>query len=133
MLERIDLLAGEVRYRAKQFDAAIGDFERIGKSESPLAAAAMFNAALSWLQKGDETKFLADAEEFGKKAKDQKSAGDLRLEAGLTEAAKDDPRAPDSLRTFLREFPNSERASEAWVALAHSVLMPGAPAVAMSL
>lgn len=118
VLERIDLQAGEVRYRAKQFDAAIGDFERIGKSESPLAAAAMFNAALGWLQKGDETKFLADAEEFGKKAKDEKSSGDLRLEAGLTEAAKDDPRAPDSLRTFLREFPNSERASEAWVALA---------------
>ena len=118
LVDRIDLLAGEIRYRAKQFDAAIGDFERIGKSQSPLASAAMFNAALGWLQKGDENKFLADADEFGKQVNDEASVGDLRLEAALTEAAKGDARAADSLRTFLREFPNSERGSEAWVALA---------------
>src|SRR5439155_3602103 len=66
----------------------------------------------------DNTRFLADAEEFGNKSRDEKSRADLRLEAGLTEAAKGDPRAADSLRTFLREFPTAERASEAWVALA---------------
>jgi TolA-binding protein len=78
----------------------------------------MFNAALSWLQKGDEARFLADAEDFGNKTKDENSRADLRLEAGLMDAAKGDPRAADSLRTFLREFPTAERASEAWVALA---------------
>jgi TolA-binding protein len=78
----------------------------------------MFNAALSWLQKGDEARFLADAEEFGNKTKDEKSRADLQLEAGLIEATKGDLRASDSLRTFLREFPTAERASEAWVALA---------------
>src|SRR5256886_12548689 len=61
---------------------------------------------------------MADAEEFGKKTKDEKSRADLRLEAGLMEAAKGDPRATDSLRNFLREFPEAERGSEAWVALA---------------
>jgi TolA-binding protein len=61
---------------------------------------------------------LADAEEFGNKSKDEKSRADLRLEAGLMEAAKGDARAADSLRNFLRDFPSAERASEAWVALA---------------
>src|SRR5437763_15926023 len=78
----------------------------------------MINAALSWLQKGDEARVLATAEEFGSKAKDEQSQTNLRLEAGLMEAAKADPRAADALRNFLREFPNAERASEAWVALA---------------
>ena len=118
VLDRVNLLAAQIQYRAKHFDAATAGFDQIAHSDSPLASPAMFNAALSWLQKGDEVRFLADAEEFGNKTKDEKSRADLRLEAGLMEAAKGDPRAPDSLRTFLREFPTAERASEAWVALA---------------
>src|SRR5256885_6091286 len=118
VLDRVNLFAAQIQYRAKHFDAAIAGFDQIAHSDSPLALPAMFNAALSWLQKGDETRFLADAEEFGNKTKDEKSRADLQLEAGLMEAAKGDPRAADSLRTFLREFPTAERASEAWVALA---------------
>jgi TolA-binding protein len=118
VLDRVNLLAAQVQYYGKHFDAATAGFDHIAHSESPLASLAMFNAALSWLQKGDEARFLADAEEFGNKTKDEKSRADLRLEAGLMEAGKGDPRAADSLRTFLREFPTAERASEAWVALA---------------
>src|SRR5205085_3725914 len=118
VLDRVNLLAAQVQYRAKHFDAATAGFDHIAHSDSPLASPAMFDAALSWLQKGDEARFLADAEEFGNKTKDEKSRADLRLEAGLMEAGKGDPRAADSLRTFLREFPTAERASESWVALA---------------
>ena len=118
VLDRVTLLAAQIQYRAKHFNAATAGFDQIGHSDSTLASLAMFNAALSWLQKGDEARFLADAEEFGKKTKDEKSRADLRLEAGLMEAAKGDPRASDSLRDFLREFPEAERAAEAWVALA---------------
>jgi hypothetical protein len=118
VLDRVNLLAAKIQYHAKHFDAATVAFDQIAHSDSALASPAMFNAALSWLQKGDEARFLADAEEFGSKTKDEKSRADLRLEAGLTEAAKGDPRAADSLRTFLREFPTAGRASEAWVALA---------------
>ena len=118
VLERVNLLAAQIQYRAKHFEDATASFEQIGHSDSSLASLAMFNAALSWLQKGDEARFMADAEEFGKKTKDEKSRADLRLEAGLMEAAKGDPRATDSLHNFLREFPEAERGSEAWVALA---------------
>src|SRR5882724_12475256 len=67
VLERVNLLAAQIQYRAKHFEDATVSFEQIGHSDSNLASLAMFNAALSWLQKGDETRFLADAEEFGKK------------------------------------------------------------------
>jgi TolA-binding protein len=118
VLERVNFLAAQIQYHGKNFDAAIADFEQIGRSDSTLAPVAMFNAALSWLQKGDDSRFLADAEEFGNKTKGEKSPGEPRLEAGLIEAAKGDSRAADSLRNFLRDFPGAERASEAWVALA---------------
>src|SRR5256712_305803 len=118
VLERVNFLAAQIQYHGKNFDAAIADFEQIGRSDSTLAPVAMFNAALSWLQKGDDSRFLVDAEEFGNKTKGEKSPGEPRLEAGLMEAAKGDSRAADSLRNFLHDFPESERASEAWVALA---------------
>src|SRR5207237_5171131 len=93
VLERVNFLAAQMQYHGKNFDAAIADFEQIGRSDSTLAPVAMFNAALSWLQKGDEARFLANAEEFGNKTKDEKSGADLRLEAGLMEAARGDSRA----------------------------------------
>ena len=117
-LDRINLLAAQVQYRAKNFDAATAGFEQIAFSNSSLASVAMFNAAVARLKEGDQIRFLADVEELGKRTNDQKSRADLRLEAGLVAAAKGNPQAADSLRDFLREFPNTERASEAWVALA---------------
>jgi TolA-binding protein len=117
-LDRVNLLAAEIKYRAKRFDAATADFEQVARSNSKLAPVAMFNAALGSLQQRDETRFVANVEELGKKASDQKSSADLRLEAGLSEAANGDPRAADSLNSFVRDFPTSERASEALVALA---------------
>src|ERR1700736_1138857 len=129
VLDRVNLLAAQIQYHAKHFEAATAGFDQIAHSDSPLASLAMFNAALSWLQKGDEARFLADAKDFGKKTKDEKSRADLRLEAGLMEAAKGDPRASDSLRTFLREFPTAERASEAWVALAELAFHANPPRI----
>ena len=118
VIDRVNLLAAQIEYFSKDFDAAIAGFEQIGHSDSRLASLATYNAALSWLQKGDEVRFLATAEEFGSKTKDDQSRTNLRLEAGLMEAAKGDPRAADSLRNFLRDFPTARRTSEAWVALA---------------
>ena len=117
-LDRVNLLAAEINYRTRRFDAATADFEQVATSDSQLAPVAMFNAALGALQKGDETRFVANVEQLATRTSDEKSKADLRLEAGLTEAGKGDPRAADSLNNFLREFPKSERAAEAWVALA---------------
>jgi len=118
ILDRVNLLTAEINYRTRRFDAASADFEKVAASNSQLASVATFNAALGALQKGDETRFIANVEQLGTKTSDQKSQADLRLEAGLTQAGKGDPRAGNSLNNFLREFPKSERAAEAWVALA---------------
>jgi TolA-binding protein len=117
-LDRVNLLAAEINYRTRRFDAATADFERVATSSSQLAPVATFNAALGALQKGDGPRFVANVQQLGARMSDEKSQADLRLEAGLTEAGKGDPRAVDSLNNFLREFPRSERAAEALVGLA---------------
>jgi TolA-binding protein len=51
-------------------------------------------------------------------ANDPEEGAALLLEQGLTQAAQRNAQAANSLRNFLRDFPQNSRASEAWVALA---------------
>ena len=44
--------------------------------------------------------------------------GDLLLEEGAVQAAQGKPEADETFRKFIRDFPQSPRVSEAWVALA---------------
>ncbi len=118
VLDRIKLLAAETDYHARRFGAATAGFEQIAHSSSPLATMSMFNASVGWLQLENHTHFLADYQEFAKKGGDKESQAELRLEEGLLQAANGDQKAADSLRNFLRDFPQNRRASEAWVALA---------------
>jgi len=117
LLDRINLLAAQTQYRAKRFVAATTTFEQIAHSSSPFATMSMFNASLGWLQLGDQARFLVDYQELAKKGADEESRAELRLEEGLVQAANGDPRASDSLQSFLRDLPGNKRASEAWVAL----------------
>jgi tetratricopeptide (TPR) repeat protein len=118
ILERINLLAAQTQYRARRFDTATIAFEQVARSPSPFANISMFDAALGWLQLGDQDRFLADFQGFAKAGGDEKSQAELRFEEGLVQAANGDKRATDSLQNFLHDFPQNERASEAWVALA---------------
>jgi outer membrane protein assembly factor BamD (BamD/ComL family) len=116
--QRIALLIGQIAYQAKRFDQAAASFEQIAHSDSPWAQLALFNASLGWLGVGNYARFLVDANELGKPAGDEQSRVQLRLEQGLVEAAKGDSKAVDTLQSFVRDFPQDPRASEAWVALA---------------
>ena len=118
LLDRINLLSGESHYAAGQFQPATERFEQIAHSASPFAATARFNASLGWLQLGDQTRFLSLANELDAQGADESTRAELRLEQGLVQAAKGDRSATDTLQKFLRDFPQSPRASEAWVALA---------------
>ena len=129
VLSRLDLLAAKVEYRAKRFDAAATDFEKIARADSEIAPVALFNAALSSLQNRNEVRFVADANEFARRTGDEKSRADLQLDAGLTEAGKGDARAASSLKKFLADFPQSERAAEAWVALAELAFHAAPPRI----
>ena len=70
---------------------------------------------------------MADYQEFSKQGRDNESQADLLLEQGLVQAAQGNQKAGNSLRTFLRDFPNNKRASEAWVALAELAFHESAP------
>ena len=126
-LDRLNLLAAEINYRQRRFDVATGDFEKLAASDPQLAPVAMFNAALGSLQSGNEIRFAANVQQLG--TKNEKSQTDLQLEAGLVEAAKGDPRATVSLNNFLREFPKSDRAADAWLALAELAFHAAPPRI----
>jgi predicted negative regulator of RcsB-dependent stress response len=116
--DRINLRAAQIQYRMKRFEPATATFERIAYSDSPWSKVALFNAAIGWLRLGNYTRFLADYENFEKQGGDEDSHAKLRLEEGLMQAAKGDPKAADSLRNFVHDFPRDAHVSEAWVALA---------------
>src|SRR6266404_6067736 len=116
--DRIDLLAAHAQYLAKRFEIAAATFERIAHSVSPWVKLSLFNASIGWLQLGDYARFLADYDEFEKQAGDEEWRAEMRLEEGLAQAANGGDKAADSLQSFLRDFPRSLRASEAWIALA---------------
>jgi predicted negative regulator of RcsB-dependent stress response len=116
--DRIDLLAADVQYRMKRFEPATAIFEQIAGSNSPWSKLALFNASIGWLRLGNYARFMADYANFEQQGGDADSRTRLRLEEGLMQAAKGDPKAAQSLANFVREFPRDARASEAWVALA---------------
>jgi tetratricopeptide (TPR) repeat protein len=118
LLARIDFLSAQIQYQAKRFDKATAAFEQIGRSNSPWAKAALFNASAGWLQLGNHARFLADYTDLEKQGGDEEARAILRLEEGLMQAAKGDDKAEKSLQQFIRDFPKDPRVSEAWVGLA---------------
>jgi tetratricopeptide (TPR) repeat protein len=126
-LAKINWFTAETQYQAKRFEAAARQFEQVARSSSPFRDAALFNASLGWLQLGNDARFLADYEEFSKQTRDNESQAELLLEQGLVQAAQGNQAAATSLRTFLRDFPNNKRASEAWVALSELAFHQSAP------
>ena len=118
LLDQINLLSAQAQYLAKHFEVATTAFEQIGRSTSPWAKLALFNASTGWLQLGDHARFLADYNALEKQGGDEESRASLRLEEGLMQAAKGDKKAAESLQQFVRDFPKNPRVSEAWVGLA---------------
>src|SRR5437660_758675 len=118
LLDQINLLSAQAQYLAKRFEVATTAFEQIGRSTSPWAKLALFNASSGWLQLGDHARFLADYNALEKQGGDEESRASLRLEEGLMQAAKGDKKATESLQQFVRDFPKNPRVSEAWVGLA---------------
>jgi TolA-binding protein len=118
LLNRINHLEGESHYGAQQFEAATANFEQAARAGSDLGATSLFNASLGWLQLGNDVRFLADYKELERQGSDQETRSELRLNEGLVQAEKGAKNASESLQKFLHDFPDSKRASEAWVALA---------------
>jgi len=129
VLDRINMLAGELHYASSRYDAASARFEEAARSGSLLAPMSKFNASLSWLQLGNHASFLVAYNELAKSGTAGNDVAELRLAEGLVEAGKGDKTASDSLQKFVGEFPQSPRVSEAWVALAELAFHAAPPRI----
>jgi TolA-binding protein len=118
LLDRIDLMVAQAHYRVGETELATQGFERVGYSDSSFAKTSLFNAAVGRLKLNDKAQFAADYSQLAKNDAGAGNDADLRLEQSLSDAAKGDEHAMQSLGAFIRDFPNDPRVSEAWVALA---------------
>lgn len=123
-LAQIDFLSARVHYAAARFDVAAEAFQRVANTDRTVGADAFYNASLAWLQAGENGRFSAAAAKA-----DPKARGQLMLEQGLAGAAKGNPEATATLQTFVRDFPQDERAAEAWVALAELAFHAAPPRI----
>ncbi|MEP6603729.1 MAG: tetratricopeptide repeat protein [Spartobacteria bacterium] len=129
LLDRIDFLAAEADYRADRVDAAAAQFERIAYSPSPFAKMSIFNAALGRLELGDKARFATQYAQLKQQESDADARAQLRLQDGLSQAARGDAGAAQSLQNFVREFAGDPRVSEALVALAELAFHRSPPAL----
>lgn len=116
--DRIDLTAAQAQFRAGEYDKAAATFERIANSGSAFSKLSAFNAALSQLELGNDIRYAANYNVAAKDDNGGSARSELRLEEGLSQAARGDQHATQTLQKFVRDFPQSERAAEALVALA---------------
>jgi outer membrane protein assembly factor BamD (BamD/ComL family) len=87
--------------------------------ESPrLRQNAMFNAALAWLMQTNHEMFAKELAVFAAEFGAPLLVGQLRLEQGLVRARSGDTEAGPTLKTFLAEFPEHPRRTEARLAAA---------------
>ena len=103
--EKIDLLNGRVQFAARNFESAASTFETLALNAPRLASESYYNASLSWLQANNHARFLTDYGQLPSDTTGNNAQGDLSLEEGLALAAKRDPKASETLQTFLRSFP----------------------------
>lgn len=117
-LQQADWLIAEANYRSGKMETAAKTYEDLARRTPGLAGDALFNAALCWLRLDRSTEFAADYRKISNDPAKQGAQGDLLLEEGSLQASQGKPEAEETFRKFIRDFPQSPRISEAWVALA---------------
>ncbi|HEY3662874.1 MAG TPA: tetratricopeptide repeat protein [Chthoniobacterales bacterium] len=117
-LQQVDWLIAEANYRSGKIETAAKTYEDLARRTPGFAGDALFNAALCWLRLDRSTEFAADYRKISNDPAKQGAEGDLLLEEGSVQASQGKPEAEETFRKFIRDFPQSPRVSEAWVALA---------------
>lgn len=117
-LQQVDWLIAEANYRNGQLEKAARTYEELARRAPALSGDALFNAALCWLRLERASEFAADYRKISNDPAKKGVQGDLLLEEGSVQAAQGKPEAEETFRKFIRDFPQSPRLSEAWVALA---------------
>ncbi|MDQ3198456.1 MAG: tetratricopeptide repeat protein, partial [Verrucomicrobiota bacterium] len=116
--QQVDWLIAEANYRSGKLEEAAPIYEDLAQRAPDLSGPALFNAALCWLRLDREKEFAADYRRISNDPAKQSVQGELLLEEGALQAAQGKPEAAQTFEKFIRDFPESPRVSEAWVALA---------------
>ena len=117
-LAEAEIAAGRVHFKQGEFLLAANLFRSASDHSERLWETSIYNSALSWLNQGNYEKFMEDYKRLSLKYPEGKLRSELLLEEGLIQARARDPRARESLRLFIRDFPEHPRVAEARVALA---------------
>ncbi|HEY3899788.1 MAG TPA: tetratricopeptide repeat protein [Chthoniobacter sp.] len=122
---QIDLRSALVNYRQGESLLAEISFHRAARNSEKLRVNAMFDAALTALDRHNYESYFKDYRELASLAPSTPLLSDLELEEGFTQARLGDPHASDTLELFLHHFPKHPRQNEARVALAELALQGG--------
>ncbi|MBA2435699.1 MAG: tetratricopeptide repeat protein [Chthoniobacterales bacterium] len=129
-LPQVDWLIAEANYRSGEMEKAARTYEELAGRVPALSGDALFNAALCWLRLDRASEFAADYRKISNDPGKQNLQGELLLEEGVVQAAQGKPEASETFRKFIRDFPQSPRLSEAWVALAELAFHAAPPDLA---
>ncbi len=117
MRAEIELRTGLAHFQQGEFLLAANLFSAAERSPR-LRSVAIFNAALAWLNQGNDERFQDALGMLGDAPGDQRFRGELLLERGLLQARSADMAAEKSLQLFLDDFPRHAREAEARLAIA---------------
>ncbi|MEO8043977.1 MAG: tetratricopeptide repeat protein [Spartobacteria bacterium] len=126
-LQQVDWLIAEANYRGGEMEQAAKTYEELARRSPALFGDALFNAALCWLRLDRGPEFAADYRKISNDPAQKDVQSDLLLEEGAVQAAQGKPGAEETFRKFIRDFPQSPRVSEAWVALAELAFHAASP------
>lgn len=122
-LAALEMLRGAVYFRQGMFEAAAQQFRSAGRRSPRIREQAIFNAALAWLQLGSSEEFLADYREMSAQFPESDLRRELVLEEGLLQLGAGNPKAAETLRRFVSDFPGNRRVPEAQLALAEQAYL----------
>ena len=117
-LAEAEIAAGRAHFRQRDYVMAANIFRSAAGHSNRLWQTAIFNSALAWLNQGSYEKFLDDYKLLSTRFPEGNLRRELLLEEGLLQARSGDPRARESLRLFIHDFPDHARVAEARLALA---------------
>lgn len=126
---RAEIAAGNTDFAQGEFLHAAETFEDAASrsSDPDLWKEATYDSALAWLHvgNGNYDRFLKDYAALSARFPETDERRNLLLEEGLLQARSGDPRAPATLQSFVRDFPDNRRVAEAQLALAELVYADG--------
>ena len=129
-LEQVEWLMAEANYRSGRLAQAAPIYEQLALQAPTVSGDALFNAALCWLRLDRAEEFAADYRKISSDPTKQAVQGELLLEEGAAQAAQGKGEAGLTFQKFIRDFPQSPRVSEAWVALAELAFHASKPDIA---